>query len=83
MNYRTFFLYNVLGATLWSVSLCTVGYYLGQIAFVRNNIEGIVIAIVLVSGIPLIIEGIRMRRRARQSRTVTTPTTSETELPRP
>jgi membrane-associated protein len=89
MPYRTFFLFNVIGAVVWSVSLTLVGYYLGQIAFVRDNIEAIVIGIVLVSGIPIIVEGIKMRRRARSARaadrqTVTAPaTTPETELPRP
>ncbi|MFB6551688.1 DedA family protein [Streptomyces sp. NPDC056405] len=89
MNYRTFFLFNVIGAVLWSVSLTLVGYYLGQIAFVRDNIEAIVIGIVLVSGIPIIIEGIKMRRRTRRApsagqETATAPsTTPETELPRP
>ncbi|AUH43398.1 DedA family protein [Streptomyces sp. CMB-StM0423] len=89
MAYRTFFLFNVLGAVLWSVSLTTIGYYLGQVDFVRENIEVIVIGIVLVSGIPIIVEGIRMRRRARSakaanSQTGTTETAApETELPRP
>ncbi|MEI5525521.1 VTT domain-containing protein [Streptomyces brasiliscabiei] len=86
MTYRTFFLFNVLGAVLWSVSLTLVGYYLGQIAFVRDNIEGIVIGIVLVSGIPIIVEGIKMRRRSRAAarEASTAPsTTAETELPRP
>lgn len=90
MTYRTFFLFNVVGAVLWSVSLTLVGYYLGQVAFVRNNIEAIVIGIVLISGIPIIVEGIRMRRRAREAKatsqettTPTTPATPETELPRP
>ncbi|MFG2304477.1 DedA family protein [Actinacidiphila glaucinigra] len=86
MAYRTFFLFNVIGAVLWSVSLTLVGYYLGQIAFVRDNIEGIVIGIVLVSGIPIIIEGIRMRRRARAAKTEQTPAapaaSPETEMPR-
>ncbi|MEU3855341.1 VTT domain-containing protein [Streptomyces sp. NPDC029554] len=86
MNYRTFFLFNVLGAVLWSVSLTLVGYYLGQIAFVRDNIEAIVIGIVLVSGIPIIVEGIKMRRRSRaaaQDASAAPSTTAETELPRP
>ncbi len=89
MAYRTFFLFNVIGAVLWSGSLTLVGYYLGQIAFVRDNIEAIVIGIVLVSGIPIIVEGIKMRRRTRsaaaaaQETTTVGSTTPETELPRP
>ncbi|WP_415942024.1 DedA family protein [Streptomyces sp. 067-1] len=88
MAYRTFFLFNVIGAVLWSVTLTLVGYYLGQIAFVRDNIEAIVIGIVLVSGIPIIIEGIKMRRQARSAQAAAqAPSTAsaaalEKELPR-
>ncbi|GHI94183.1 MULTISPECIES: DedA family protein [Streptomyces] len=88
MAYRTFFLFNVIGAVLWSVTLTLVGYYLGQIAFVRDNIEAIVIGIVLVSGIPIIIEGIKMRRQARsaqaadQAPSTASAATLEKELPR-
>ncbi|CAM5595215.1 VTT domain-containing protein [Streptomyces hirsutus] len=79
----------MIGAVLWSVSLTLVGYYLGQIAFVRDNIEAIVIGIVLISGIPIIVEGIKMRRRARSAQAAeqaTSPAPSalpEKELPRP
>jgi membrane-associated protein len=89
MTYRTFLMFNIIGAVLWSVTLTLVGYFLGQVAFVRDNIEGIVIGIVLVSGIPIIIEGIRMRRRTREAQTTSLETSTEpsvpaeTELPRP
>ncbi|GAA0909561.1 DedA family protein [Streptomyces thermoalcalitolerans] len=86
MPYRTFFLFNVIGAVLWSVSLTLVGYHLGQVALVRDNIETIVIGIVLVSGVPIIVEGIKMRRRARNAETTSPASpapsaTTETELP--
>ncbi|MEV7035758.1 VTT domain-containing protein [Streptomyces sp. NPDC093272] len=89
MTYRTFLMFNIIGAVLWSVTLTLVGYFLGQVAFVRDNIEGIVIGIVLISGVPIIIEAIRMRRRARDAQpTRPEPSTApsapaETELPRP
>ncbi|WP_107080150.1 DedA family protein [Streptomyces sp. NBRC 109706] len=68
MRYRTFLLYSIVGAVVWSVSLNLIGFYLGQIEFVRNNIESIVIGIVLVSGIPVIMEAVKMRRRAKAER---------------
>jgi membrane-associated protein len=30
MNYRVFFVYNVVGGTLWAVGLTLLGYFLGQ-----------------------------------------------------
>ncbi|UED88728.1 DedA family protein [Streptomyces profundus] len=74
MRYRTFLLYSVVGAVVWSVSLNLIGFYLGQIEFVRDNIESIVIGIVLVSGIPVIMEAVKIRRRAKAARSTTTTT---------
>ena len=48
MRYRTFLLYNVIGGTLWGCGVTTLGYFLGQIAFVKNNIEFILIGIELL-----------------------------------
>ncbi|KUL21723.1 DedA family protein [Actinoplanes awajinensis] len=66
MYYRTFLLYNVLGGTLWGCGVTVLGYFLGQIAFVKSNIELILIGIVLVSVIPIGIELLRSRRKRRR-----------------
>jgi membrane-associated protein len=65
MHYRRFVVYNVIGGVLWSCGVTVLGYFLGQIAFVKNNIELILIGIVAVSVIPIAIELLRSRRRAR------------------
>ena len=40
MRYRTFATYNVLGGLLWAVGASLIlGHYLGQVAFIRHNIE--------------------------------------------
>ncbi|HYQ75372.1 VTT domain-containing protein, partial [Cellulomonas sp.] len=39
MRYRTFVSYNVVGALLWGVGVTVLGYLLGTISFVRDNIE--------------------------------------------
>lgn len=64
MHYRTFLIYNVIGATLWGCGVTTLGYFLGQIPFVKSNIEFILIGIVLVSVVPVGIELLRNRRKA-------------------
>ena len=39
MNYRTFITYNVIGGVLWGAGVTTLGYFLGEIDAVKNNIE--------------------------------------------
>ena len=66
MRYRTFLLYNVVGGVAWGCGVTTLGYFLGQFELVRANIEYIIVAIVLVSFIPMGLELGRARRRARR-----------------
>jgi membrane-associated protein len=63
MNYRLFATFNVLGGTLWGAGVTLLGYWLGQVAFVRKNIEAILVLVVLVSVIPLAVEYLRSRRK--------------------
>jgi membrane-associated protein len=68
MHYRTFLRYNVVGGVLWACGVTILGYFLGQIAFVRDNIEFILVGIVVVSVIPVAIEFLRSRRRRAAAR---------------
>jgi len=68
MSHRTYFIYNVTGAILWAGGVTIAGYFLGKIAFVGDNIEVILIAIVLVSVVPVAIELVRSRLRGRAGR---------------
>ncbi|MGW8670646.1 DedA family protein [Streptomyces niveus] len=68
MRYRTFVVFNVIGGTLWGVGVTVLGYFLGQIDFVKANIELILIAIVVVSLLPIVIEYVRARRGTRRAR---------------
>ncbi|MFC9608249.1 DedA family protein [Streptomyces niveus] len=66
MRYRTFVTFNVIGGTLWGVGVTVLGYFLGRIDFVKANIEVILIAIVVVSLLPIVFEYVRARRRIRR-----------------
>lgn len=70
MPHRTYLIYNVIGALLWAGGVTVLGYFLGKIAFVRDHIELILLAVVLVSVIPLAVELLRSLRRGRHSRAV-------------
>ncbi|SCE94493.1 DedA family protein [Micromonospora mirobrigensis] len=61
MPYRTFLAFNVIGGALWGTGVTVLGFYLGRIPFVRDNIEFILIGIVLVSVVPIGIQLLRSR----------------------
>jgi membrane-associated protein len=65
MRYRTFLAFNVIGGIGWGVGVTTLGYYLGQLDFVRENIELFILAIVALSVVPIAVELLRARREAR------------------
>jgi membrane-associated protein len=62
MNYRTFVTYNIVGGLLWGVGVTSLGYFLGQIEFVKNNIEPVLLVIVFVSFIPVVLELLKARK---------------------
>jgi membrane-associated protein len=69
MRYRTFIVFNLIGGALWGCGVTILGYFLGQVAFVRSHIELILIGIVAVSFIPIGVELLRARRRAAKTPT--------------
>lgn len=62
MNYRTFVFFNVIGGIAWGVSVTTLGYFLGQVEFVHDNLEPIILGIVALSVLPIAVELLRARR---------------------
>jgi membrane-associated protein len=66
MKYRTFVMFNVVGGLLWAVGVTTLGYYLGQIDVVKDNVEVAALAIVAVSFIPIILEVLKHRRQTAE-----------------
>ncbi|MCB0863264.1 MAG: VTT domain-containing protein [Solirubrobacterales bacterium] len=64
MHYRTFLTYDIIGGILWGAGVTTLGYFLGQIEFVKNNIEFILILVVALSVIPVVLEIRKAKREA-------------------
>jgi membrane-associated protein len=65
MDRRRFFTYSLIGAVLWATGVTLLGYFLGQISFVRNHIEVMLILIVAISLIPVGVEYLRHRSRTK------------------
>ncbi|TMH08145.1 MAG: DedA family protein [Betaproteobacteria bacterium] len=71
MTYRKFLAYNMIGAAAWVAMLVYAGYLFGNIPWVKDNLAYIVVAIVIVSILPMAAQFLRERRArnraARQS----------------
>jgi len=65
MDRRRFFTYSFIGALGWATGVTLLGYFLGQISFVRNHIDIMLILIVAVSLVPVAVEYLRHRSQAR------------------
>lgn len=61
MNYKTFITYNIVGAIVWVVGLIGLGYFLGEIPFIKNNFEKVVLGIIFISVLPIIFELIKAK----------------------
>jgi membrane-associated protein len=68
MHYRTYLTYTIVGGVLWGTGVTLLGYALGGVDFVAENIELILIGIVAVSVIPVVFELHRARSRSRDER---------------
>jgi len=65
MSYRRFAVFNVVGAAAWVASMTLIGFVLGsQFPLLVQHIEKVIIAVVLLSILPGIVEWLRARRRA-------------------
>jgi membrane-associated protein len=65
MERRRFFTYSFIGAFLWATGVTLMGYFLGQITFVRTHIDIMLILIVAVSLIPVAVEFLRHRDQTK------------------
>lgn len=55
MNYKKFVTYNVTGGIIWITSLSLLGYYFGNIPFVKQNFEYVIIGVIILSVMPIVI----------------------------
>jgi membrane-associated protein len=62
MKYRTFIVYNLIGALVWAVGITTLGHVLGNVSFIRDHIEIAILGIVALSLLPVAIEVVKSRR---------------------
>ena len=61
MPYPRFFGFSVLGTILWVGGLVTLGYFFGNVPFIKKNLSLLVVFIILLSLVPMIIGVFRSR----------------------
>jgi membrane-associated protein len=62
MPYARYIGWCVIGALAWVVSLCSVGYFFGNLPVVKNNLSAVILLIVAVSIAPGVIAWVKARR---------------------
>jgi membrane-associated protein len=65
MRYRKFIVYNVVGGLVWTSVFLFAGYFFGNIPVVRDNFGLVVIAIIVISVLPVVYELLQHRLRAK------------------
>lgn len=66
MPARRFLTFSAVGGALWVVGVTVLGYYLGQLDYVRTHIDAVLMVIVAVSLLPMLVATLRERAAARR-----------------
>jgi membrane-associated protein len=62
MRYGYFISYNVFGGIGWTGLFTFAGYFFGNVAFVKDNFSLVIIAIIIISVLPAVVEYLRNRK---------------------
>jgi membrane-associated protein len=65
MSYSYFISWNVIGGITWVALFTLTGYFFGNIPFVQKNFELVIVAIIVISVIPAVVEWLKARKEAR------------------
>jgi len=68
MKYAYYLRYNLIGAASWGLIVPLIGYYLGSIPFVRENVILVTLGLVAISFIPVVLEVIKARKEKLASK---------------
>jgi len=83
MTYRKFLGFDIVGGILWGGGVTILGYFLGNVDFIKNNIEAIFLLIVFISILPGIIEVAKRLLAARNDTAVRSETVDPEPVPAP
>jgi membrane-associated protein len=63
MSYKKFLSFDVLGGAIWILSLTSAGYFLGEITWIRKNIELVALGIIFLSVLPIVFEVLKHKTK--------------------
>lgn len=67
MPRRQFFVWSAVGAVLWACGVTVLGYFLGYVRFLQDNIDLALLGIAIIPLLPMLFEYLRARRRRNAS----------------
>lgn len=67
MNYKKFLFYNIIGGIAWVTLFLLLGFFFGNLQFVKENFSIVIIAIIIISIAPVIIEIIRNKFKKKEN----------------
>jgi membrane-associated protein len=68
MSYSYFISYNIFGGIVWVALFTFTGYFFGNIPFIRDHFSVVILAIVLISVVPMAIEAVKAQRESKQAK---------------
>jgi membrane-associated protein len=66
MPYGYFIRWNVIGGVTWVATFTLLGFFFGNIPFVQKNFELVILAILIISVIPILVEAVKARKDLRK-----------------
>lgn len=65
MEYKKFLTYNIAGGILWVVSMSLLGYFFGNIPFIKKNFEYVIIGVIILSLVPVVMGYLKHRKEMK------------------
>jgi membrane-associated protein len=68
MDYKKYLLFDIIGGILWIGGLTTAGYLLGEVKFIRENVDAVCLAIIALSVLPIIFQFFKLQLQKSKAR---------------
>jgi membrane-associated protein len=66
MDTKKFFTFSAIGGVLWASGVTVLGFFLGQVTFIKENLDAMLVLIVLISVVPIVVEIVKARREKKK-----------------
>ena len=63
MDYKKFISYNLFGGVIWVGLFTFAGYFFGNVSFIKHNFSLVIIAIILVSVLPMLLHFLKSLKK--------------------